>query len=112
MTQEQKDITLHSAPFEMMNRCINFEDGTVDREMMLKAMHTYADMYHRNELSKLHHPTAIGSYAIVRWHDNNKEDVVCSTKEVAEDYVKKYNTLCGEEKCFVDTYVWLPLQKA
>ena len=61
MTQEQKDITLHSAPFEMMNRCINFEDGTIDREMMLKAMHTYADMYHRNELSKLHQPTVISS---------------------------------------------------
>jgi hypothetical protein len=54
----------------------------------------------------------IGSYAIVRWYDNNNEDVVCTTKEVAEDYVKKYNALSGKEKCFVDTEIWLPLKEA
>jgi hypothetical protein len=56
--------------------------------------------------------SVIGSYAIVRWYDNNNEDVVCTTKEVAEDYVKKYNTLSGKEKCFVDTEIWLPLREA
>ena len=53
MTQEEKDIVLHGAKFEMMNRCIDFNDGTVDREKMLNAMQRYAEMYHDNELSKL-----------------------------------------------------------
>lgn len=53
MTQEEKDIVLHGAKFEMMNRCIYFNDGTVDREKMLNAMQRYAEMYHDNELSKL-----------------------------------------------------------
>jgi len=60
MTQEQKDIVLHGAKFEMMNTCINFEDGTVDREKMLKAMQRYADMYHQNELSKLRQDDVVG----------------------------------------------------
>jgi len=85
MTQEQKDITLHSAPFEMMNRCINFEDGTVDREMMLKAMHTYADMYHRNELSKLHQPTVIKSVC-----DNCRFKAECRYKEMNTEKNCKY----------------------
>ena len=78
MTQEQKDITLHSAPFEMMNRCINFEDGTVDREMMLKAMHTYADMYHRNELSKLHQPTVIVSVKATKDKFGDELKCICN----------------------------------
>lgn len=62
MTQEEKDIILHGAAFEMMNACINFEDGTVDREKMLKAMHRYAEMYHSNELSKLNLGVVSGSF--------------------------------------------------
>jgi len=88
-------------------KCTKVEDRLYSSDMMME----FAKSYHE-KLSKLHQPKVIGTYAIVRWYDNNKEDVVCSTKEVAEDYVKKYNTLCGEEKCFVDTYVWLPLEKA
>lgn len=53
MTQEEKDIVLHGARFELMNTCINFNDGTVDREKMMNVMQKYAEMYHYNELSKL-----------------------------------------------------------
>jgi hypothetical protein len=52
------------------------------------------------------------SYGIVRWHENDKEDVVCVNKAVARDYVAKYNKLAGEEKCYLDEEVWLPLNKA
>lgn len=61
MTQEEKDIVLHGAKFEMMNRCIDFNDGTVDREKMLNAMQRYAEMYHDNELSKLRQHDVSGS---------------------------------------------------
>ena len=61
MTQEEKDIVLHGAKFEMMNRCIDFNDGTVDREKMLNAMQRYAEMYHDNELSKLRQHDVIKS---------------------------------------------------
>jgi hypothetical protein len=66
----------------------------------------------KEEISKLRQGDVIGSYAIVRWYDNKDEDVVCTTREVAEDYVKKYNALCGKEKCFVDSEIWLPLREA
>ena len=52
------------------------------------------------------------SYGIVRWHDNEHEDVVCKDKATAEDYVAKYNKLAGEERCYVDEDVWLPLNEA
>jgi len=53
MTQEEKDVVLHGARLELMNTCINFNDGTVDREKMMNVMQKYAEMYHYNELSKL-----------------------------------------------------------
>jgi hypothetical protein len=49
------------------------------------------------------------SYSIVRWRENPHDDVVCLNREVAEDYVRKYNQLVGEEVCYVDKDVWLPL---
>jgi len=48
-------------------------------------------------------------YSIVRWYNNEYEDVVCVDKETAEDYVKKYNNLAGIEKCYVDDTIWYPL---
>lgn len=51
------------------------------------------------------------SYAVVRWHENNHEDVVCVDKQVALNYIEKYNNLAGEEKCYLDKKVWLPLTK-
>ena len=52
------------------------------------------------------------SYGIVRWYDNIQEDVVCVDRATAEDYVSKYNKLAGEEKCYVDEDIWLPLNEA
>lgn len=52
------------------------------------------------------------SYGIVRWYDNTQKDVVCVDRATAEDYVDKYNKLAGEEKCYVDEDIWLPLNKA
>lgn len=51
------------------------------------------------------------SYGIVRWHDNEHEDVVCVDITTAEEYVRKYNKLAGEEKCYVDEDIWLPLNE-
>jgi hypothetical protein len=48
------------------------------------------------------------SYGIVRWYDNEYEDVVCVDKATAEDYVRKYNKLAGCTKCYVDKDIWLP----
>ena len=52
------------------------------------------------------------SYGIVRWHDNEHEDVVCVDRATAEEYVRKYNELAGWAKCFVDKDIWLPLNEA
>ena len=52
------------------------------------------------------------SYGIVRWHDNEHEDVVCVDRATAEEYVRKYNELDGRTKCFVDDDIWLPLNDA
>jgi hypothetical protein len=52
------------------------------------------------------------SYGIVRWYDNKQEVVVCVNKATAEEYVKKYNELAGDEKCYVDEDIWLPLNEA
>jgi len=52
------------------------------------------------------------SYRIVRWHDNEYEDVVCVDRATAEEYIRKYNELAGEEKCYVDEDIWLPLNEA
>lgn len=52
------------------------------------------------------------SYGIVRWHDNELEDVVCVDKATAEEYVSIYNKLAGDEKCYVDEDIWLPLNEA
>jgi hypothetical protein len=52
------------------------------------------------------------SYGIVRWHDNEYEDVVCVDRAKAEEYVRKYNELAGEELCYVDEDICLPLNKA
>ena len=51
------------------------------------------------------------SYGIVRWHDNRQEDVVCVDKATAEEYVRKYNEISGEEECYVDEDIWLPLSE-
>lgn len=52
------------------------------------------------------------SYGIVRWHENEHEDVVCVNKATAEEYVRKYNELAGWAKCYVDEDIWLPLNEA
>lgn len=52
------------------------------------------------------------SYGIVRWHENEHEDVVCVNKTTAEEYVRKYNELAGWAKCYVDEDIWLPLNEA
>jgi hypothetical protein len=52
------------------------------------------------------------SYGIVRWHDNEHEDVVCVNRETADEYVRKYNELAGFAKCYVDEDIWLPLNEA
>ena len=52
------------------------------------------------------------SYGIVRWHDNEYEDVVCVDRATAEEYVRKYNKLAGWAKCYVDEDIWLPLNEA
>ena len=57
-------------------------------------------------------PDVMPSFAIVRWYDNSSEDVVCTTKEVAKEYVKKYNKLAGKEECYLDEDVFIPLNKA
>lgn len=49
------------------------------------------------------------SYGIVRWHDNEHEDVVCVDKATAVEYVKKYNELTGLYQCYVDEDIYLPL---
>jgi hypothetical protein len=49
------------------------------------------------------------SYGIVRWHDNEHEDVVCINREKAQEYVEKYNKLAGKDECYVDDDIWLPL---
>jgi hypothetical protein len=113
MTEEQKEIVLLGSRFEILNKYIDFsKDGVIEREEAIKAMQEYAELYHVAQLRKLRQGDVIGSYAIVRWYDNKDEDVVCTTREVAEDYVKKYNALCGKEKCFVDSEIWLPLREA
>jgi hypothetical protein len=52
------------------------------------------------------------SYAVVRWHENKYEDVVCADKQVALEYIEKYNKLAANEKCYLDQEIWLPLTKA
>ena len=52
------------------------------------------------------------SFGMVRQHDNVDEDVACISIEKAEEYVKKYNKLAGEEKCFVDKDIWILLNNA
>jgi hypothetical protein len=52
------------------------------------------------------------SYGIVRWRDNEHDDVVCVNRATAEQYVKKYNELAGWAKCYVDDDIWLPLNEA
>ncbi len=47
-------------------------------------------------------------FAIVRWHENMREDVVCVDREAADNYVKQYNDLAGKEECYVDEDIWLP----
>lgn len=89
MTQEEKDIVLHGARFEMMNRCIDFKDGTVDREKMLNAMQRYAEMYHHNELSKLHQPTVSGAVC---------ENPHCVNGIVIEMYGETYRCGICEDK--------------
>lgn len=91
-----------------LNSILNKVDDEIHNELWNRLI----DIIKENELSKLRQGAVIGSYAIVRWHDNNSEDVVCTTKEVAEEYVRKYNALCGKDKCFVDTEIWLPLRDA
>lgn len=102
---------------DLRNELIEFLDSIRDyvRESGTNIAHDERDsseFVDTHLRSKLRQGAVIGSYAIVRWYDNNREDVVCTTKEVAEEYVKKYNALKGEEKCFVDTEIWLPLKEA
>lgn len=52
------------------------------------------------------------SYGIVRWYDNQYEDVVCVDRITAEDYVAKYNKLAGKKMCYVDDNIWFPLNEA
>ena len=73
MTQEEKDIVLHGAKYEMMNSCIDFSDGTVDREKMINAMQSYAEMYHQNELSKLSQHDVSGSLLPLDVHKKARE---------------------------------------
>jgi hypothetical protein len=72
MTQEKKDIILHHAKIEMMNACINFDDGTCDRGKMIEVMQRYAEMYHINELSKLHQRNVSQSVCIHDFGDINQ----------------------------------------
>jgi hypothetical protein len=60
MTQEQKDIILYGARYEMINACIYYDTGIIDVEKMAEAMQRYAEMYHRNELSKLSQHEVVG----------------------------------------------------
>lgn len=52
MTQEQKDIVLNAAKYEMINTCINYITGVVDKDKLAEVMQRYDEMYHQNELSK------------------------------------------------------------
>ena len=52
------------------------------------------------------------SFGIVRWYGNEDDDVVCINREKAQEYVEKYNKLVGEEVCYVDEDIWLPLKEA
>lgn len=52
------------------------------------------------------------SFGIVRWHENEREDVVCKNKETAEEYARKYNKLSGKEICYVDHDIFFPLNEA
>lgn len=63
-----------------------------------------------NKLFSLH--VVSDSFSVVRWHENKHEDVVCVDKKTALEYIEKYNKLAGEEMCFLDNEVWLPLEKA
>lgn len=51
------------------------------------------------------------SYSIVRFRDNVSDDVVCINKDIASEYVKRYNELSGSDDCYVDDDIWLPLDK-
>jgi hypothetical protein len=76
MTQEQKDIILHGARYEIMNTCINYITGVVDVEKMAEGMQRYAEMYHRNELSKLGQHDVIKNEVAVcdnEWHESNMQ---------------------------------------
>jgi hypothetical protein len=84
MTEEQKDIVLRGARYEIMNKYVdlsNAKDLSMHRAIA-EAMQDYADLFHMAQLSKLHQPTvsicACGS----------KEYYVEQYKDVVKYYCK------------------------
>lgn len=62
------------------------------------------------ELLNLH--SVMPSFTVIRWHDNPREDVVCTNKETAKKWCDTYNELAGEEKCFIDDEICKPYNGA
>jgi hypothetical protein len=92
MTQEEKDIVLHGARFELMNTCINFNDGTVDREKMMNVMQKYAEMYHYNELSKLsQHDVSVMLKSFVSYAKSRSISDININDDTIEYFIKDFN---------------------
>ena len=92
MTQEEKDIVLHGAKFEMMNRCIDWNDGTVDREKMLNVMQRYAEMYHDNELSKLRQHDVSGMLkSFISYAKSRSISDINITDDTIEYFIEDFN---------------------
>ncbi len=52
------------------------------------------------------------SFTIIRWHDNPREDVVCTNMDTAKKWCDTYNKLSGEDKCFIDDEICKPYNGA
>ena len=101
-----KEQMLKRLAMNIVNQLFDLADVPVEKR---QAINDEADA---GVLRLLQQCDAIGSYAIVRWIENQQDDVVCFSREVAEAYVERYNELSGEQKCYVDDDIWKPLLKA
>lgn len=51
------------------------------------------------------------TYGIVRWTNNDNDDVVCVNKEIAKSWADSYNKLSGSNDCYIDENVWIPFSE-
>jgi uncharacterized coiled-coil protein SlyX len=69
----------------------------------------------RNELLKLYNEheelqCSVANFSIVRWYENNKNDVVCINDQVGKQFVDTHNKLAGDQVCYLDKNVFIPLK--